>query len=164
MIQECPGGVSAPKEFFSAGIHAGVKKVKKDLALVYTSRPAAAAGVFTTNKVPAAPVLVDRQQLVRSKTFRAIVVNSGNANALTGPRGLEDVSAIRNGVAQALGIADELASCHTAIIGDLVIEAPAFLLDFLQTRLVGRDSLFQPDENIGEFFHVNLQNQSMLAL
>ena len=59
MIQECPGGVSAPKEFFSSGVHAGVKKVKKDLALVYSARPATAGGVFTTNKVPAAPVLVD---------------------------------------------------------------------------------------------------------
>jgi glutamate N-acetyltransferase/amino-acid N-acetyltransferase len=118
MIHECQGGVSAPKEFFAAGVHAGVKKVKKDLALVYSSRPASAAGVFTTNKVPAAPVLVDRQQLVRSRTFRAILVNSGNANACTGERGLNDAWSMVGQTAAALGVHErEVLVSSTGVIG-----------------------------------------------
>ena len=104
MIKEISGGVSAPKEFFSSGVHSGIKKVKKDLALIYSSKPARAAGVFTTNKVPAAPVIVDKLQLVRSSTFRAVLVNSGNANACTGERGLNDAWTMVSETAKALNI------------------------------------------------------------
>ena len=76
--------------FQFAAVAAGLKKTGGlDLALMVADAPAAAAGVFTTNRVKAAPVLVCRQRLRRGKA-QAILVNSGNANAATGPNGLED--------------------------------------------------------------------------
>ena len=83
------GGVVAAKGFKAAGIHAGLKKAKKDMALVVSSVDAETAAVFTTNVVKAAPVIWD-QGIARSGVARAVVVNSGNANACTGKKGLED--------------------------------------------------------------------------
>ena len=118
MYNECPCGVTGPKGFYAAGVHAGIKKLKKDLALVYSTSPAHAAGVFTTNKVPAAPVLVDKQQLERSHVCRAILVNSGNANACTGERGLNDALSMVSLTADALGIdAKEVLISSTGVIG-----------------------------------------------
>ena len=74
-------GITAPKGFKAAGIHCGIKKVKKDLALIYSESPATAAGVFTLNKVQAAPVLICKKHLTENELFHAIIVNSGNANA-----------------------------------------------------------------------------------
>src|SRR5690242_19930730 len=104
MYNECPCGITGPKGFYAAGIHSGIKKVKKDLALVYSTAPARGAGIFTTNKVPAAPVLIDKQQLERSSSFRAILVNSGNANACTGERGYNDALGMVATTAEALHI------------------------------------------------------------
>ncbi len=118
MIKECTGGVSAPNEFFASGVHSGVKKVKKDLALVYSGTAAHAAGVFTTNKVPAAPVIVDKLQLLKSTSFRAIIVNSGNANACTGERGLNDAWSMVTLTAKALGVDErEVLVSSTGVIG-----------------------------------------------
>lgn len=112
------GGVTTPKGFFAAGIHCGIKKVKKDLALIYSDEPARAAGIFTTNKVPAAPVTVDKHQLERSSTFRAILVNSGNANACTGERGFNDAWAMVQQTAAALDISErEVLISSTGVIG-----------------------------------------------
>lgn len=83
-------GVTAPKGFKSTGIHCGIKKFRKDLALIYSELPATAAGVFTTNKVLAAPVLVCKEFLNSSDYFHAILINSGNANACTGNLGLQN--------------------------------------------------------------------------
>lgn len=104
MLNEIPGGITGPKGFYASGVHCGIKKLKRDLALIYSGVPAAAAGVFTTNKVPAAPVLVSKQQLERSSTHRAVLVNSGNANACTGERGLNDAWSMAQWTAQTLGI------------------------------------------------------------
>ncbi|MBI3365094.1 MAG: bifunctional glutamate N-acetyltransferase/amino-acid acetyltransferase ArgJ [Ignavibacteriae bacterium] len=118
MYNECPCGITGPKGFYASGIHCGVKKVKKDLALVYSSDGARAAGIFTMNKVPAAPVLVDKQQLERSSTFRAILVNSGNANACTGERGLNDALTMVQSTAAVLGIDErEVLISSTGVIG-----------------------------------------------
>jgi glutamate N-acetyltransferase/amino-acid N-acetyltransferase len=118
MFNECPCGVTGPKGFYAAGIHSGVKKVKKDLALVYSEQPAYAAGVFTMNKVPAAPVIVDKLQLERSSQFRAILVNSGNANACTGERGLNDAWSMVQYTAETLGIPErEVLISSTGVIG-----------------------------------------------
>ena len=112
------GGITTPKGFFAAGIHCGIKKVKKDLALIYSDEPARAAGIFTTNKVPAAPVTVDKHQLERSSTFRAILVNSGNANACTGERGFNDAWSMVQETAGALGIGErEVLISSTGVIG-----------------------------------------------
>ncbi|MEK9139403.1 MAG: bifunctional glutamate N-acetyltransferase/amino-acid acetyltransferase ArgJ [Bacteroidota bacterium] len=118
MFHECAGGVTAPKGFTAAGVHSGIKKAKKDLALVYSSAPAKAFGVFTTSKVQAAPVLVCKQQLKRSSSFRAIVVNSGNANACTGERGWNDAWTMVEGVAREIGAKPaEVFVSSTGVIG-----------------------------------------------
>jgi glutamate N-acetyltransferase / amino-acid N-acetyltransferase len=117
-FHECPRGVTGPRGFLAAGIYCGVKKSKKDLALVYSTVPAIGAAVFTTNKVPAAPVIVDRLQLGKSSAIRALVVNSGNANACTGERGLNDAWAMVHTTAQALGISEnEVMVSSTGVIG-----------------------------------------------
>lgn len=76
--------------FKFAGVACGLKKSKKkDLALIFSERPATAAALFTTNRVKAAPVLVGMRRMGRG-VLQAVVVNSGNANACTGPRGVRD--------------------------------------------------------------------------
>ncbi|HEX2054846.1 MAG TPA: bifunctional glutamate N-acetyltransferase/amino-acid acetyltransferase ArgJ [Nitrospiraceae bacterium] len=82
-----PGGITAPRGFRAGGIHCGIKKNKQlDLALVVSEREGPVAALFTTNQVAAAPVLLDRIYLRRG-LGRAIIINSGNANACTGPEG-----------------------------------------------------------------------------
>ena len=118
MYNECPCGITGPKGFYASGVHSGIKKVKKDLALVYSGTPAHAAGIFTMNKVPAAPVVVDKLQLERSSRFRAILCNSGNANACTGERGLNDAWTMASCTAAALGIdKSEVLVSSTGVIG-----------------------------------------------
>jgi glutamate N-acetyltransferase/amino-acid N-acetyltransferase len=118
MYSDCPCGVTGPKGFAAAGIHCGIKRSKKDLALVLSSVPAVSAGIFTLSKVQAAPVLVSKQQLKRSSGSRAILVNSGNANACTGERGLNDAWAMVHAVAMSLGIEEnEVLVSSTGVIG-----------------------------------------------
>jgi glutamate N-acetyltransferase/amino-acid N-acetyltransferase len=119
-IQECEGGVTGPSGFMAAGIHCGIKKGKKDLALIVSEIPAHAAAVFTTNIVAAAPVLVDREQLngSGSGTVSAIVVNSGNANACTGERGMQDAWRMVEATAAALGAhRSQILVSSTGVIG-----------------------------------------------
>lgn len=97
-------GITAPLGFRAAGIHCGIKKKELlDLALCVSDMSGPIAGVFTKNRVVAAPVLVDRQHL-RSHRGRAIIVNSGNANACTGEQGLLAAKAMATAVAQQLSI------------------------------------------------------------
>jgi len=86
-----PGGIATPRGFRAAGVSAGIKaNGNPDLALLVSDTPAAAAAVFTTNRVQAAPVLVSKEHLASSRgTVRAIVVNSGCANACTGDAGMQ---------------------------------------------------------------------------
>lgn len=80
-----------PIGFRANGVACGIKKAGKlDLALFYSDVPARAAALFTTNKLEAAPIKVNKRQLKSSRYFRAIIVNSGNANCFTGWRGLND--------------------------------------------------------------------------
>ena len=105
--------------FQASGVAAGLKKNgKKDLGLLYSSLPAAAAGVFTRNLVQAAPVVLDRER-VKSGRCRAIVVNSGNANCCTGKRGAEDALTMAKSVADRLGLAEnEVLVASTGVIGE----------------------------------------------
>ncbi len=106
-----------PKGFRFGGVHCGLKPQRRDLALVVSDHPAAAAGVFTINRAAAAPVL-DARGRVPAEGIRAVVVNSGNANALTGPAGLDDVTVIRAAVADALGIQKRaVLTASTGVIG-----------------------------------------------
>jgi glutamate N-acetyltransferase/amino-acid N-acetyltransferase len=84
------GGIAAAKGFQAAGLHCGIKKGKKDLAVIFSELPATVAAVFTTNRTLAEPLIVDKLQLKSNHTCSAVVINSGNANACTGRRGLED--------------------------------------------------------------------------
>ncbi len=77
--------------FLFSGLHAGIKPFKKDLALIMSEAPCAAAAVLTINKAKAAPV-IDCARRLPMTGVRAVLINSGNANALTGPEGLEDVA------------------------------------------------------------------------
>ena len=82
-------GITAPKGFLASGLNAGIKnQTKKDMAMVFSSTPCAAAGVFTSNLVKAAPVKWDKEIVTTSPYVQAVVVNSGIANACTGAEGL----------------------------------------------------------------------------
>jgi glutamate N-acetyltransferase/amino-acid N-acetyltransferase len=118
MIREVDGGVTAAKGFRAAGVHCGVKKEKKDLALILSDVPAVGAGVLTRNIVAAAPVVLDRELLASSPAFRAIVVNSGNANACTGEPGMADARRMGVRTAAALGLVPaEVLVSSTGVIG-----------------------------------------------
>ncbi|ORC14156.1 bifunctional glutamate N-acetyltransferase/amino-acid acetyltransferase ArgJ [Mycobacterium kansasii] len=118
-------GVTAPAGFRAAGIAAGIKSSgAPDLALVFNEGPDyAAAGVLTRNKVKAAPVLWT-QQVLSTGQLRAVILNSGGANACTGPGGFQDTHATAEAVAAALSDwgtetgAIEVAVCSTGLIGD----------------------------------------------
>ncbi|MEP7117527.1 MAG: bifunctional ornithine acetyltransferase/N-acetylglutamate synthase, partial [Acidobacteriota bacterium] len=99
------GGVTAPRGFRATGLHCGIKvSGKPDLALLVSDTAAAAAGVFTTNLAQAAPVLVSLEHLAASGgRARAIVTNSGCANACTGPQGLLDAREMTTLAAAATG-------------------------------------------------------------
>ncbi|MEU0521413.1 bifunctional glutamate N-acetyltransferase/amino-acid acetyltransferase ArgJ [Streptosporangium sp. NPDC006007] len=112
--------VTAPLGFRAAGIAAGIKSGDaRDLALVVNDGPSrAAAGVFTGNRVKAAPVLWSQQVLAGGRV-RAVVLNSGGANACTGPLGFQDTHATAERVAGALQeSAGEIAVCSTGLIGE----------------------------------------------
>jgi len=114
MVQE---GVTFPQGFLAAGVEAHIKKKDKDLAVVYSEDPCQAAGVFTTNKVQASCVSYNRRT-VEQGPVRALVVNSGNANACTGFQGLEDTLQMASLVAEELSIKpDEVLVASTGVIG-----------------------------------------------
>ncbi len=104
--------------FLFSGISAGIKKDgKKDLGLIYSEAPAQAAGLFTTNRVKAAPVLVD-QRRIRQGLCQAILINSGNANACTGSQGLEACYTISSLLSRELKIAqNHILLASTGVIG-----------------------------------------------
>jgi glutamate N-acetyltransferase/amino-acid N-acetyltransferase len=108
-----------PLGFKSAGIHCGIKKSRKDLALIVSDYPAAAAGVFTLNKVQAAPVILSKKHLKESDNFYAIIVNSGNANACTGERGYFDAEQMTEQTAELIGVKkEEVLVASTGVIGE----------------------------------------------
>lgn len=104
--------------FKFSGLSAGIKKNgQKDLGLIYSDSPLSSAGVFTTNKVKAAPVLIDKERIKKGMS-RAILVNSGNANACTGDQGVEDVVETSKITANELNIGvDEVLVSSTGVIG-----------------------------------------------
>jgi len=115
--QSAPGGVTLPRGFQASGVHCGIKKSRPDFALIVSEKQAQAAGVFTSNLVKAAPVLVTMEHL-ESGFARAIVANSGNANACTGEKGLKDAEMMAEGVASLLAICpQEVAVASTGVIG-----------------------------------------------
>lgn len=104
-MKKVKGSVCAPEGFLSSGISCGLKRSgKKDLAIIFSKVPATASGLFTTNSVKAAPVIVTSKQ-IKSGIARAIIVNSGSANCCTGAKGLKDAEKMIELTASALKIA-----------------------------------------------------------
>ena len=123
------GGVASAAGVYAGGIHAGFRKnpQRLDLALVEFDEPVSAAGVFTTNKFCAAPVTVSREHLGegRCAKVRAVVINSGNANAATGDEGLESAEQSCKLVANEIGCSPrEVLVASTGVIGQLLDVAP----------------------------------------
>jgi len=110
-------GITAVPGIEAAGVHCGIKKNgDKDLALIYSKKPAVAAGVFTTNKFKAPPLLVTEQHI--ANPIRAIVINSGIANACTGDQGMRDALEMAEIAAEKLGIEkEEVLVASTGVIG-----------------------------------------------
>jgi glutamate N-acetyltransferase/amino-acid N-acetyltransferase len=104
--------------FLANGIHAGIKEdLKRDLSLIYSTTPARAAAVFTTNAFKAAPVLLDMERIT-SGVAQAILTNSGNANAATGEEGYQDARAMSAALSRKLKIKDDLVLvASTGVIG-----------------------------------------------
>ncbi len=115
-MKEVEGGITAPKGFKAAGVHCGIKKKEPDLALIYSEVPAVSFGMFTSNKVKAAPVHYSLRKIRRR--VQAIVINSGNANACTGERGLKDAEKMARLAAHQLEVKkDEVLVASTGRIG-----------------------------------------------
>jgi glutamate N-acetyltransferase/amino-acid N-acetyltransferase len=109
--------VTSPRGFLAATVRSGLKKAGEDLAIIYSDRPAVGAAVFTRNLVQAAPVVLSREHL-KFRTQRAIVVNSGCANACTGAEGLEDARRTARLVAEQVGCDPrEVLVASTGVIG-----------------------------------------------
>ncbi|MEM2943136.1 MAG: bifunctional ornithine acetyltransferase/N-acetylglutamate synthase [Methanomassiliicoccales archaeon] len=120
------GGITSPLGWYASGVHAGIKREKLDLALLYSEKPARVSIGYTQNKVKAAPVEI---MMKRDPEFlQAFVINSGNANALTGLKGIEDAIAMVKTTAHEFNIDEALVGvASTGVIGrympiDRVIE------------------------------------------
>ena len=121
-VKVIDGGVTVAKGFMAAGVEAGIKyNNRKDLALICSDCPAAAAGMFTSNVVKAAPVLYDMQIVESSPFVRAAIVNSGIANAATGEPGMQVCRETAAAVSAALDIpADSVLIGSTGVIGEQI--------------------------------------------
>ncbi|MBI4846844.1 MAG: bifunctional glutamate N-acetyltransferase/amino-acid acetyltransferase ArgJ [Candidatus Omnitrophica bacterium] len=109
--------ITAPLGFKTNALHCGIKKKNADLSLIYSVVKAKAAGVFTSNKVKAAPVVIDQEQL-RNGCAQAIIVNSGNANCCTGKKGKLDALSVVNALGKYLEIDNsDVLVASTGIIG-----------------------------------------------
>lgn len=117
-IKTLPGGATAPEGFQASGVACGVgKSGKNDFGVLYAERECVAAAVFTRNVLKGAPLGVTRE-MVEAGNVRALVVNSGNANAATGVRGVEDARRMQALAAEALKIpATQVAVASTGVIG-----------------------------------------------
>ena len=119
-FKKVKGGVCAPQGFRGGAVSCGIKEAgnpRNDLALIYSDHPCVSAGTFTTNRVKAAPVKVTQAHL-RAMDLRAVVANSGNANACTGVPGIADARGMAKTVASSLGLRQrEVGVCSTGVIG-----------------------------------------------
>ena len=115
-MKEINANVTAPMGFKAGGQAVGIKKVKKDMAIIVSEKPCVAAGCFTTNVVKAAPVLWDME--VVKNPVSGVVVNSGNANACTGQQGIDDAKATAGKLGSLIGVnAENVLVCSTGVIG-----------------------------------------------
>jgi len=115
------GSVTTPKGFFAGGIHAGLRYSKKDVGILFSTKPASVAAVYTQNHFQAAPLKVTQESISKSQKLQAIVVNSAIANACTGEKGLQDAYEMRKLTAERLNIDENLvAVASTGVIGEFL--------------------------------------------
>lgn len=113
------GTIASPLGFSADGLHAGFKKKKLDFGWIVSEVPASVAGVYTTNKVIAAPLLVTKASIQKSQKLQAIVVNSGVANSCTGQQGLDAAYEMQRLTAQKLEVEPDLVGlASTGVIGE----------------------------------------------
>jgi len=116
------GGITAPQGYLASGVSSGIKKKGLDLAVIFSSQPASAAGVFTLNQVQAAPVLLCKENLKLSRgRVRAILINSGCANACTGEQGMKDCMLTTRSLASHLNVDPaQVLAASTGVIGSFL--------------------------------------------
>jgi glutamate N-acetyltransferase/amino-acid N-acetyltransferase len=113
------GSIVTPKGFAAAGVHAGIRKARKDLGAILCDVPASCAAVYTQNQFQAAPIQVTKDSIAVKNKLQAIVVNSGNANACTGIQGEKDAYEMRSLAAEQFQIEEHLiAVASTGVIGE----------------------------------------------
>jgi len=114
-----------PKGFLAGGIHCGVKKKRKDLSLFFSEVACMSAKKHTTNKAKAAPVILAEEQLNKTKKEQAVIVNSGNANCMTGKRGMKDAKAMAEETAKELSVPEAgVIVSSTGVIGKFMPMKP----------------------------------------
>ncbi|RYL94368.1 bifunctional ornithine acetyltransferase/N-acetylglutamate synthase [Sporolactobacillus sp. THM7-4] len=112
------GGVGSPKGFITGGQNIGMRKTKPDMGWIYSERPAAAAGVYTTNLFQAAPLAVTKASLAKEGKLQAILVNTVSANSCTGEQGLKNACTTQKWMANHLGIPEHYVGvASTGVIG-----------------------------------------------
>jgi glutamate N-acetyltransferase/amino-acid N-acetyltransferase len=149
-MKEIHGGVCAPRGFRAGGIWCGIKAVsrKRDLALIYSEKPCTAAAVFTTNRVQAACVQVSREHLAAGR-LRAVIANSGNANACTGGPGLAAARRMAELAADEFALRPEdVAVASTGVIGvplpvAAIESSVGALADSLRADQAGHDAALE---------------------
>ena len=142
-MKKIKGGVTAPQGFSAMGLNAGIKKDKKDMAMIYSVVPCTAAGTFTTNQVKAAPVKWDQKMIYENEFSHAVVCNSGVANACTGEEGMKYCEEMAQETAAMLGIDKEsVLVASTGVIGaqlpmDKIVNGIGMLVPTLDASLDG---------------------------
>lgn len=112
------GSIVTPKGFKAIGIYTGVKRKRLDLGAIFCEVPASSAAVYTTNRIQAAPLKVTKESIMKEGKLQALVVNSGNANACTGEKGLEDAYEMRSVSAEHFNVPNHyVAVTSTGVIG-----------------------------------------------
>lgn len=131
------GSVTSVQGFKAAGIHCGLKKKNKDLALIYSDVPSISAATYTLNKAAAAPVIISKKITDDKSNVKAIIVNSGNANACTGIEGHLDAVEVQQKCADALQISSsEVLISSTGVIGErLNVSAITNSIEILKENL-----------------------------
>ena len=115
-MKSIEGGITSPLGWKATGVRSGIKKDRLDLAVLYSETSARTALAYTQNKARAAPIEVMMRD--DPQMLRAFVINSGNANALTGPKGMEDAEGMRTLTAQLLNVKPvEVGVASTGVIG-----------------------------------------------
>lgn len=155
------GGVTAAKGYKAAGVYAGIKKKRKDMALVYTETPAKMAGTFTTNVVKASPVKWCMNLVKNYESAHAVILNSGIANACTGKIGDDNNKQMAEAVAKELNInVNEVLTCSTGVIGkqlpmDVILSGvkmlPNELSDTIESGTLAAESIMTTDTYSKQF-------------